>query len=218
MSDRFRVASLRELELPAIPTSARWALVRQTLGISAFGANAWTSQEPGQEIISEHDEMGPRTGKHEELYVVLAGRATFTVDDRQIDAPAGTFVFVRDPSSKRKAVADEAETTVLVIGATPGEAFTPSQWERSARALGYFATQEYDKAHAVLSEELERYPDDPGLLFNLACAESLLGRPDDAVAHLRTAIDQEDRFRELARQDSDFDSIRDDPRFSELVG
>jgi tetratricopeptide (TPR) repeat protein len=218
VSEKFRVASLHELELPSLPTSPRWALVRQKLGINAFGANAWTSQQAGQEVIGEHDEVGPRAGKHEELYVVLAGRATFTIDGEDVEAPAGTLVFVRDPAAKRKAVADEAETTVLVVGAPPGEAFTPSQWERSAQAFGYFATQEYDKAHAILSEALEEYPDDAGVLFNLACAESLLGRTDDAVGHLQQSIAREESFRKLAQKDTDFDSIREDPRFKELIG
>ena len=217
MSESFRVAALSELELPSIPTAPRWATVRHTLGIRSFGINAWTSQEAGQELIGEHDELGPRAGKHEELYVVTSGSATFTVDGQEVSAPAGTLVFVHDPAAKRKAVADEAETTVLVIGGRPGEAFTPSQWERSAPAFGFFATKEYEKAHAYLSEVLDEYPDDTGVVFNLACAESLLGRTDEAIDHLRRAIEREDRFREAAREDSDFDPIRDDPRFRELV-
>lgn len=54
--------------------------MRHRLGIGAFGINAWTAQEAGQEIIGEHDELGPRAGNHEELYIVISGAATFTVD------------------------------------------------------------------------------------------------------------------------------------------
>jgi tetratricopeptide (TPR) repeat protein len=218
VSETFRVESLSEMEIPPIPSAPRWANVRQKLGISAFGINAWTAQSAGQEVIGEHDELGPRAGKHEELYVVISGRATFTVDGEELEAPAGTFVFVRDPAAKRKAVAEEAETTVLAIGARPGEAFTPSQWERSAPAFGYFATKEYEKAHEVLAEVVAEYPDDAGALFNLACAESLLGRTEEAIAHLGESIAQDEVFRGLAQTDSDFDPVRDDPRFRELVG
>jgi tetratricopeptide (TPR) repeat protein len=206
------------MELPASPEHLRWATVRHYLGISAFGINAWTANEAGREIIEEHDELGRRAGKHEELYLVVKGSATFTVDGETVDAPAGTFVFVRDPAAKRKAVAAEAETTVLVIGGRPGEAFEPSHWERSAPALGYFATKEYDKAAEFLSRAREETPDDAGILFNLACAESLLGRTDDAIAHLRESIANDDSFRESAQSDSDFDPIRGDARFKELVG
>jgi tetratricopeptide (TPR) repeat protein len=218
VSEKFRVATLAEMELPALPQHLRWATVRHHLGISSFGINAWTADEPGKEIIEEHDELGARAGKHEELYVVVKGSAAFTVDDEAFDAPAGTFVFVRDPAAKRKAVAAEPETTVLVVGGRPGEAFKPSQWERSAPALGFFATKEYDKAFAALSKAHEEYPDDAGVLFNLACAESLLGRPDDAIGHLQQSIANDESFRELALTDTDFDPIRDDARFKELVG
>ena len=205
------------MELPALPQHLRWATVRHHLGISAFGINAWTADEPGKEIIEEHDELGRRAGKHEELYVVVKGSATFTVDGETVDAPAGTFVFVRDPAAKRKAVAAEPETTVLVIGGRPGEAFEPSAWERSAPALGYFATKEYHKAAEFLSKAREESPDDAGVLFNLACAESLLGRTEDAIGHLRESIENDHSFRELAETDSDFDPIREDTRFRELV-
>ena len=206
------------MELPALPQHLRWATVRHHLGISAFGINAWTADEAGREIIEQHDELGRRAGAHEELYVVVKGSATFTVDGETFDARAGTFVFVRDPAAKRKAVAAERETTVLVIGGRPGEAFEPSQWERSAPALGFFATKEYDKAVEFLSKAREETPDDAGILFNLACAESLLGRTADAIGHLRESIANDDSFREFAQKDSDFDPIREDERFKELVG
>jgi len=217
MSERFRVASLSELELPATAATPRWATVRHALGISAFGVNAWIGQDAGQQVIVEHDEVGPRSERHEELYVVIGGHATFTVDGEELDAPAGTFVFVKDPAVKRKAVGNEPETTILAIGATPRKAFTPSEWERSAPALRYFATGEYDKAFELLSKAHAEFPDDAALLFNLACSESLLGRTDDAIQHLSQSIATDERFRELAQKDSDFDAICDDPRFAALV-
>lgn len=218
MSEKFRVASLSELELPATAATPRWATIRHAFGITAFGVNAWIGQDAGQEVIVEHDEVGPRSNRHEELYVVIAGHAAFTVDGEEIDAPNGTFVFVKDPAAKRKAVAVEPETTILAIGATPGQPFTPSEWERSAPALGYFATGDYDKAYELMAEAHREFPDDPAVLFNLACAESLLGKANEAIEHLDTAVAADPRFRELARTDTDFDAIRDNPRFAQLVG
>ena len=215
MSEKFRVASISEMETPSSLTS-RWAPVRRHLDVGSFGINAWTA-DAGMEVISEHDEVGPRARRHEELYLVVKGRATFTVDGENVDAPAGTFVFVHDPAAKRKAVAEESETTILVAGGAPGEVYTPPHWERSAPALGYFATKEYDKAHDALMEAHGEFPDDPTVLFNLACAESLLGRTDDALAHLEQSIANDESFRELARTDTDFDAVREDPRFKQLV-
>lgn len=218
MSEKFHVTSLSEIEIPFSDPSIGWAPIRRQLDVGSFGINAWTAAEAGKEVIGEHDEVGPRAGRHEELYFVVIGRATFTVDGETIEAPAGTVVFVRDPAAKRGAVAEEEGTTVLTVGGRPGEAFTPSTWERSAPALAFFATQEYEKAHEALREAHEEFPDDPTVLFNLACAESLLGRADDAVDHLGQSIGIDESFGELAQTDSDFDSIRDDPRFKELVG
>ena len=62
---------------------------RHHLGITAFGATAWTGREAGDRIINEHDEAD----EDEELYVVLSGRARFELDGDAVDAPAGTFVF-----------------------------------------------------------------------------------------------------------------------------
>jgi tetratricopeptide (TPR) repeat protein len=217
MSEKFKVATLREMET-STSQSLRWSPIRAHHGIEAFGVNAWTADEPGKEVISEHDEVDNNGNQHQELYVVLAGRATFTVDGEEFDAPSGTSVFVRDPGAKRKAVAAEPQTTVLAVGAKAGEVFTPSEWERSAPAFEFFAKKEYDKAYDVLAKVHEEYPDDATVLYNLACAESMLGRTDDAVAHLERSTAGQDRFRELAKTDTDFDPIREDARFKKLVG
>jgi mannose-6-phosphate isomerase-like protein (cupin superfamily) len=217
VSEKFKVATLREMETQTAQ-GLRWATVRAHLGIDAFGVNAWTADEAGKEVISEHDEVANNGNQHQELYVVLNGRATFAVDGEEFEASAGTLVFVRDPAAKRKAVAAEPETTVLAVGAKAGEAFTPSEWERSAPAFEFFATKEYDKAYDVLAKVHGDYPEDTTVLYNLACAESMLGRADEAITHLEQSIASQERFRELAKNDTDFDPIRDDPRFGTLVG
>jgi tetratricopeptide (TPR) repeat protein len=218
-ADGYEIASLDEIEIPGLANTARWAQIRSQFDIQSFGVNAWTANA-GDDVISEHDEVSGGAAEHEELYVVLSGRATFTVDGETVDGPAGTIVFVRDPATKRKAVAEEAGTRILAVGAKRGEAFTPSGWERSAPAFPYFASKEYDKAAEALEEALAEYPDDPAVRYNLACAESMRGRTAEAIQHLRRSIEVEngERFRELARTDTDFDPIRDEPEFKTIVG
>jgi tetratricopeptide (TPR) repeat protein len=209
-------ANLSDIAVSLV-TGQRWAMVRTHFGINAFGVNAYVADEAGVDLVGEHDELGESAGKHEELYFVANGHATFTVNGDEIDAPSGTFVFVRDLAAKRRAVATEAGTTILIVGGKPGEAFTPSQWERNAPALAFFATGEYDKA----VEELERLhaetPDDAGVLYNLACAESMSGKSDQAIEHLARSIELDANFGELAKKDSDFDTIRDDPEFASAI-
>jgi hypothetical protein len=67
-------------------------------------------------------------------------------------------------------------------------------------------------------ELIEAHPGQAHLYYNVACCESLAGRREDAVEHLRQAIDMWDRFRYMAKEDSDFDPIRDEPAFEELIG
>lgn len=216
MSDGYRVVSLDEIEIPGLANTARWAQIRSQFDIQSFGVNAWTA-DAGDDVISEHEEVTGGAAGHEELYVVLSGRATFTVDGETVDGPAGTIVFVRDPAAKRKAVAEEAGTRILAVGAKRGEAFAPSGWERSAPAFPYFASKEYDKAAEALEAALAEYPDDPAVRYNLACAESMRGRSAEAIEHLRRSVESGERFRELARTDTDFDPIRDEPEFQAIV-
>ena len=107
--------------------------VRRHLGIEAFGANARVAREAGEVLVMPHDERagGPYgTEGHEELYAVLRGHATFTLDGRDVDAPAGTLLFVRDPAVERSAVAAEPDTAILAVGGAPGAAFQVAPWEQ----------------------------------------------------------------------------------------
>jgi quercetin dioxygenase-like cupin family protein len=206
MSERYAVTRLDELATQPVPGQARWHTIRRTLGIAAFGVNAWTATEDGGQIIGEHEEASGLA--HEELYVVVRGHATFTLDGEEIDAPAGTLVHVADPSVKRGAVG-AADTTVLVVGAKPGEAFTPSAWERSAEALQFWPTEEWDKAIEVLEGHLADTPDHAGTHYNLACAHARAGRPEVALEHARKAIELQESFADYATKDDDLVSIRD---------
>jgi Tetratricopeptide repeat len=201
----YETAQIAELEQPD-----GWSPIRLRLGVQAFGINAWTAQEPGATIISEHDE---RPSGHEELYVVVAGRATFTVDGDEADAPVGTIVFVRDPAAKRGAIAAEPGTTVLAVGGPPGEAYRPRSWETNVDVLPMFDSGRHEEAKQVLIEALDRYEDHGTILYNLACAEAQLGETDAALEHLSAALQERPDLAEGAGDDSDLAPIRDDPRF-----
>ncbi len=201
-------------EIEGIPISGQnglvWKPVRHELGITAFGVNAYRAERPGEQVVEEHDELGGGAGHHEELYVVLEGHATFTVDGKEVDAPAGTCVFLDDPAERRKAVAVEAGTTVLAIGGVRGEPFRVSPWEFSFRAM---AAPTHRDSRTILEEGLRAYPDNASILYNLACFEALDGATDEAFEHLVPAVEQDPELRALATSDPDFDGVRHDPRF-----
>ena len=205
--------------LDAIPKRDSWIPIRDHFGIGAFGVNAWRRAEPGEYVIPEHTEA---MAGHEELYVVVFGHATFTVEDEEIDAPAGTLVFVSDPGARRGAVATAPATTVLVVGGKPGEPFAISSWEETweenQQAMSLYREKRYDEAADVLREAVERHPQAGGLHYNLACFESMAGVGAESVARdLARAIELYPDFRNLARSDSDFDPVRDSADFRALV-
>lgn len=195
---KFRAEHLDEID-----ATGTWIPVRRRFGISAFGINAWRA-DAGEEVIGEHVE---RSGQ-EEVYVVLSGHATFTVDSETIEGPPGMVVFVRDPSALRKAVAQEAGTTILAIGGKAGEAYVGLAWEENGDILPFFARGEYAEAKARLLEALERHPGAGGLLYNLACAEARLGELEAARAHLDEAIADEGRLAQSAETDPDLEALR----------
>jgi tetratricopeptide (TPR) repeat protein len=191
--------------------------VRRTLGIEAFGINAYTA-DSGDEIVETHDETGSGAGHHEELYVVVSGRATFTVDGRELDAPAGTLVFLDDPAEERGARAVEDGTTVLAIGGARGEVFRVSPWEYFFAAIPAREGKRWDEALALLREGLEEHPGNPSLLYNVGRVEAATGQIDAAIEHVRDAVTAYPRLREISARDPDLDPLRDDPRFSEALG
>jgi hypothetical protein len=92
--------------------------------------------------------------------------------------------------------------------------YAPEVWD-SVRPL--YEAGEYAQAADRGRELIDAYPDQGALFYNTACCESLAGRTADAVEHLRRAIDMWDGCRDLAKEDTDFDPIRDEPAFRELV-
>ncbi|MBA2332599.1 MAG: hypothetical protein H0V94_07425 [Actinobacteria bacterium] len=197
-------------DLPG-PGTLRWTPVRRHFDIRAFGVNAYTATEVGQEVVEEHTE---KSNGHEELYVVIAGRARFTLDGEVVEAPAGTLVFLRDPTVRRAAVAIEAPTTVLALGGKPGEAYTVSGWEFWFAATAKGGTGDHEAAIAEIDAGFEHHPEHPMLHYQRACWEALAGRSEAALTDLNRAVELGgDTFREYASDDEDLDSIRASPRF-----
>lgn len=207
--EKYAVARLDELE--AIGT---WIPIRRRFGLEAFGVNAWRADE-GKDVIGEHDETA---NDHQELYLVLEGHATFTIDGEDFDAPAGTLVAIPDVEVKRKAVAKQGGTTIIAIGAPAGEPYTLPAWEWNAEAIPFFGTGEYERAKEILLEGLALKSDAGGILYNLACVESRLGHTEAAFGYLRRAAEHFTRITDFARDDADLAALRDDPRFEEILG
>ena len=187
-----RIDDLEAIPWPGAATT--WRPLRAAIGARIAGMGAYTAERAGQDVVEPHrdaDAMG-----HEEVYVVLRGRATFTLDGEALDAPAGTVVRV-DPEIHRHAVATEDGTAVLALGGHP--TFQPSSSEWIERARPHIRSDP-DRARAIVDDLRAERPDSPGLPI----AEALLavGRGDDASA--AAAFERiEPKYREQLRADPD---------------
>jgi mannose-6-phosphate isomerase-like protein (cupin superfamily) len=205
-------------ELKSFPIEGQqgltWRPVRREFDIRAYGVNAYTAEEAGQRVVEEHREEDG----HEELYVVVSGRATFKVDGEEYDSPPGTLVHC-PPGTLREAFAAEPGTTVLGIGAKPGEVFQPSGWEWAFAGTSLLAQGDEEGARRELEAGIETYPDAWQGHYNLACVEARLGNRDAALSRLERAAELDrEAVSKYAPQDEDFASLMDDPRFLALTG
>jgi tetratricopeptide (TPR) repeat protein len=200
-------------DIPAIPAGGvGYRLVRRELGIEAFGVNAFTA-DAGVQLIEEHAETGEGSGRHQELYVVIAGHARFTIDGAEHEAPAGTLVFIPDPKSRRSATAVEDGTMALAIGGRAGQPYEVSPWEPSFAAKALADAGDHEGAVDLMTKTLAEHPKNPHVLYNAACYEAVAGRREDALRHLQAAAALAPEVLEWASRDPDFDEIRDDPEF-----
>jgi mannose-6-phosphate isomerase-like protein (cupin superfamily) len=207
----YQVATVDDMQEIPYRQDTHMRPVRHHFGIRAFGTNAWTAAAVGDRLLPEHTE----DEGNEELYVVVRGRARFEIDGESVDAPAGTLVFV-GPEANRTAFAEEPGTAVLAVGSSVGQAYEVGGWEIWSEFHPAYEAGDYEgvieRARSTVEQSEYAAP-----MYNLACCEALAGRKEDAIGHLRTAFERRPGLRELARDDTDLDALREEPAFQELL-
>ncbi len=197
-------------ELPTIPVEGggRWAPLNEELGLDGLAAGVWSHAEVGGELIEDHDETSAGAAPHDELYVVLTGRATSTVAGEEHDAPAGSVVHAA-VGTRRHAVAAAPGTRVLALGGPPGTVGAPSAWTRWQRAYALRDAGDPDGALAQLRTGLEEHPGHPLVHYHLACLLCLTGGDlDEAREHLTAANAGDGRTVAWAADDEDLAPLR----------
>ena len=91
------------------------------------------------------------------------------------------------------------------------------RWEVLTRAFGCHAAGRYAEGAEILAQGLTRFPDDPTILYDLACYQALAGLGDEAIESLARSLELDPSLKELARGDSDFASVRERPEFAALL-
>jgi hypothetical protein len=191
----WRALSVADVEAVPWPGGIHWHPLRMALDVRAFGVGGY-SADAGGPLIEPHVEAADGRG-HQELYVVLAGRARFTLDGEDLDAPAGTLVAV-DPGVHRQAVAVQDGTVAIALGREPDFAPAGSEWLMQARP---FMASDPDRARAVLEDCLAQRPNSPAGHFGFALLAAHEGRDGAARTWLRRALALEPRLRAEAERE-----------------
>jgi tetratricopeptide (TPR) repeat protein len=84
-------------------------------------------------------------------------------------------------------------------------------------ANGLVALGERERGLEWARRALEIEPNEPMLLYNLACIYSLAGEIDEAIGCLERALEVGFAHTPWIRKDSNLDPLRDDPRFQAVM-
>jgi hypothetical protein len=120
----YAVRHLAEVPSTTDEEGVEWTPLQHFFALTAFGINIYRAVEAGAPLIGEHDES---EGRHEELYLVLAGTVRFEIGSEEFVCGEGTVVAVRDWSVRRSGVAQDAGATVLAVGNAAADRFV-STW------------------------------------------------------------------------------------------
>jgi mannose-6-phosphate isomerase-like protein (cupin superfamily) len=185
------------METVDLPTGLRWHPIRPLLGVQAIGVSAYSAREAGEMVVEPHDETSDGRG-HEELYVVIQGRARFTVGGQHLDAGPGTLVLVR-PGTHREAVAAEPDTLVLAVGGPPTFEPAGSEWLELARP--HFESDP-ERAAELLDRGVEEIPTSAAMPYGRALLAATHNRTEEALVALREAVARDSLLRAEAEREA----------------
>lgn len=201
-----RVISIPDEEtVPILDGSLQWLPLRRRLGIRAFGTNAYRAARKGDTVIEDHVESPGQ----EELYVVLAGRVRFVAGEEELDAPAGTAVFLPDPDLRRSGTALEDGTVVLAVGGWPDRPYHSLPWEPIYLAQESMRQGDWAAAADILEREAGELRDTAIVQFRLACCHARLGEHERALEELRRAVELNPSMRERAASEEHLVPLRE---------
>ncbi len=211
----FRILSIPDEEPVLVGAgSLQWVPLRRRLGVGAFGVNAFRAAEEGGAVVEDHVESPGQ----EELYVVITGRVRFTIAGEQVDAAAGTAVFVPRPEVRRGGIALEDGTTVVAVGGWRGEPYHSLPWEPIYLAQDAMLRGDWAEAAEVLEREAGDHLDTAIVQFRLACCHAQMGKLDRAADELRHAVEANPGMRDRAANERQLSPLRDHAVWADVIG
>jgi len=187
-----------------IPLSTRRKATPPTDRIGGTGS---TSRGPGNHGITHQDAA---TLQHYQAAVQLLQQAKFEKALIAFEKLLGT------------APAPLAERCRMYVNACHRELSKSklefaSPEEQYDYAVSMLNMDYYEEAREQFAEILKVHPEADYALYGLAVLDAITGQVEECLEHLALAIGGNPRNRLQARTDTDFQSMQDDPRFTELL-
>ena len=191
--------------------------VRHHFGITSFGITAWTGREAGDRILNEHDEAdatGPQRGALPRPERPRRLRAR-----RRAGRRAGRHVRLRRARRQADGVRGGGRDDDRRDRRRPGKAYEPVGWELWAPIRPRYEAGEHEAAgRAPVAARRGQSRSTRSSPTTSRVSRASPAARDEAIEHLRQAIEGSELFRDYAKGDSDLDPIREEPAFRELVG
>jgi hypothetical protein len=187
---------------------------------SAFGMQAGFKSEQVQVMgrFNDYSRISDEADRKEHVFHFCpdCGSQVFYTEPTEPDlvvVSVGSFADPSFPPPTESGYDSRRHPWVGLPGTVTRDA--PELWE-PVRDL--YEAGAYAEAAERGRELIDAHLDNPRLLYNVACFESLAGQTEQAMEHLRLAIGHAEQVRGLAAGDPDFDPIRNEPGFRDLVG
>src|SRR5262245_47657902 len=143
----------------------------------------------------------------------LFGRREFVQAKEKFDAVTAMA------SADEPILADRARTYASICAQRTGGAPYTSGGADSDYHQGVFAANagRLDDALAFLDRAAQARPDDASVLYARAAVRGLQGNADAAASELKKAVALDAKFRYQASSDPDFDRVRDEAAFIDVI-
>jgi tetratricopeptide (TPR) repeat protein len=159
---------------------------------------------------------------HEKKYKAALeefGKAVELLQKGSFKEARDRFQTIEKENTDEPSLADRSRTYAKICEQKLAPAPESPQDGEGLYLLGVMSSNngQYDEALDLLERALQQMPDSPKVLYARASTWSLKGNAEAAVAELRRAISVDPRVRFQATNDPDFEPIREEPAFIDII-
>ena len=171
----------------------------------------------GNQILDEVVALLDGTGSKKSL----AADPRFKQAFAKLPAPEDEMSFF-DMQALLETIRALTDTVIKQMASEAKDAVTNAHLDEKAdevadKGVEAYQQKDYKAALEYTKKAHDAAPADSRIMYNLACFHALEGNKDDALAWLEKAVEGGFRAPKKIAEDSDLDSLRDDPRYLSTV-